>query len=96
MTFFIPADGDTPEQDLGDIPAPKDGDTITIDIPNRSIRLEVDDAELARRRAALEAEGGYRPRSRDRQVSQALRAYAAMATSADKGGVRDVTLIERS
>lgn len=80
----------------GTIALVEDGDTITIDIPNRSIRLEVDDAELARRRAALEAEGGYRPRSRDRQVSQALRAYAAMATSADKGGVRDVTLIERS
>src|SRR5690606_31406921 len=73
----------------------EDGDTVTIDIPNRSIRLEVDDAELARRRAALEAAGGYRPRARDRQVSQALRAYAAMATSADKGAVRDVGRLER-
>jgi dihydroxy-acid dehydratase len=73
----------------------EDGDTVTIDIPNRSIRLEVDDAELARRRAALEAAGGYRPRSRDRQVSAALRAYAALATSADRGAVRDVGRLER-
>ena len=71
----------------------QDGDVIGIDIPNRSIRLVVDDAELDRRRAALEAAGGYRPRSRDRVVSPALRAYAAMATSADKGAVRDVGLV---
>jgi dihydroxy-acid dehydratase len=79
----------------GTIALVEDGDVVSIDIPSRSIRLEVDDAELARRRAALEASGGYRPRARDRQVSQALRAYAAMATSADKGAVRDVTLLDR-
>ena len=79
----------------GTIALVEDGDIVSIDIPGRSIRLEVDDAELARRRAALEAAGGYRPRSRDRQVSQALRAYAAMATSADKGAVRDVELLNR-
>ena len=73
----------------------EDGDLVSIDIPTRSIRLEVDDAELTRRRAALEAGGGYRPRDRDRVVSPALRAYAAMATSADRGAVRDVSLVER-
>ena len=70
-----------------------DGDVIDIDIPGRSIRLRVDDAELDRRRAALEAAGGYRPVARERAVSPALRAYAAMATSADKGAVRDVGLL---
>jgi dihydroxy-acid dehydratase len=69
----------------------EDGDLITIDIPARSMRLEVSDEELAARRSALEAGGGYRPRDRHRPVSAALRAYAAMATSADKGAVRDVS-----
>ena len=69
----------------------RDGDMIDIDIPNRTVNLRVDDAELERRRAAEDArEGGWRPRTRQRQVSAALRAYAAMATSADKGAVRDV------
>jgi len=67
-----------------------DGDVIDIDIPGRVIRLRVDDGVLAVRRAAVQASGGYRPRDRDRAVSPALRAYAAMATSADKGAVRDV------
>jgi dihydroxy-acid dehydratase len=74
----------------GTIALVEDGDIISIDIPNRAMRLEVDDDELERRRAALEAAGGYRPVSRERQVSTALRAYAAMALSADKGAVRDV------
>jgi dihydroxy-acid dehydratase len=73
----------------------EDGDVIEIDIPARRVSLRVPDDVLAARRAALEASGGYRPRSRDRQVSHALRAYAAMATSADKGAVRDVERIER-
>ncbi|MFJ9693312.1 dihydroxy-acid dehydratase [Kitasatospora sp. NPDC101183] len=77
----------------GTIALVEDGDTIAIDIPGRTISLEVPDEVLAERRAALEAAGGYRPKNRDRQVSQALRAYAAMATSADKGAVRDVTLL---
>jgi dihydroxy-acid dehydratase len=72
------------------------GDTITIDIPERSMRLEVPDDELASRRAALEASGGYVPGLRDRPVSPALRAYAAMATSADTGAVRDVNAVERA
>ncbi|WP_030055666.1 MULTISPECIES: dihydroxy-acid dehydratase [Streptomyces] len=75
----------------GTIALVEDGDTIAIDIPGRTISLEVPDEVLAERRRALEAAGGYRPKNRDRQVSQALRAYAAMATSADKGAVRDVT-----
>lgn len=68
----------------------EDGDVVEIDIPARRIHLRVDDAELERRRDALEADGGYRPRTRERHVSAALRAYAALATSADTGAVRDV------
>ncbi|QMU72974.1 dihydroxy-acid dehydratase [Streptacidiphilus sp. P02-A3a] len=77
----------------GTIALVRDGDLITIDIPARSIRLEVSDEELAARRAELEATTGYRPASRERKVSAALRAYAAMATSADKGAVRDVSAL---
>ncbi|GGS84402.1 dihydroxy-acid dehydratase [Streptomyces chromofuscus] len=73
----------------GTIALVEDGDRIRIDIPNRSIELLVDDAELARRTKALN--GAYAPKKRDRKVSAALRAYAAMATSADKGAVRDVS-----
>ena len=75
----------------GTIALVEDGDLITFDIPARTVRLEVSDEELATRRAALEAGHGYRPKNRDRQVSAALRAYAAMATSADRGAVRDVS-----
>ncbi|MET9487548.1 dihydroxy-acid dehydratase [Nocardia sp. NPDC006630] len=67
-----------------------DGDEVTIDIPSRSITLHVDDTELIERRKALEAAGGYRPKSRQREVSVALRTYALLATSADRGAVRDV------
>ena len=73
----------------------EDGDVVEIDIPARRIELRVADDVLAARRAALEAAGGYRPRARDREVSPALRAYAAMATSADKGAVRDVDRLPR-
>ena len=79
----------------GPIALVADGDTIVIDIPARTIHLEVSDADLAVRRTQLEAAGGYRPRSRDRVISTALRAYAAMALSADKGAVRDVSVLER-
>jgi dihydroxy-acid dehydratase len=73
----------------------EDGDTIDIDIPNRSINVAVTDADLDDRRARLEASTGYKPaEERPRAVSPALRAYAAMATSADKGAVRDVSRIE--
>ncbi|MFE5915345.1 dihydroxy-acid dehydratase [Streptomyces wedmorensis] len=73
----------------GTIALVEDGDRIRIDIPNRSIELLVDEATLAARREALG--GVYAPKNRQRKVSAALRAYAAMATSADKGAVRDVT-----
>ncbi|MGV9323404.1 hypothetical protein ACWDN3_31010, partial [Streptomyces sp. NPDC003660] len=73
----------------GTIALVRDGDRIRIDIPNRTIELLVDDAELARRDSELN--GVYAPANRTRKVSTALRAYAAMATSADKGAVRDVT-----
>ena len=74
----------------------EDGDTIVIDIPTRVIRVDISDDELARRRAAMEAKGkdAWKPIGRDRPVSPALRAYAAMVTSADTGAVRDVTLVE--
>ncbi|MBL3687079.1 dihydroxy-acid dehydratase [Leucobacter zeae] len=68
----------------------EDGDTISIDIPARRLALDVPQEELDRRRAALVAAGGYRPKHRDRRVSDALRAYAAFAQSADKGAVRIV------
>ncbi|EFL15849.1 dihydroxy-acid dehydratase [Streptomyces sp. C] len=73
----------------GDIAVVRDGDRIRIDIPNRSIELLVSDEELAARHAELG--GVYAPKNRERTVSAALRAYAAMATSADKGAVRDVS-----
>jgi dihydroxy-acid dehydratase len=74
----------------------REGDKIRIDIPARTIDVVVDDAELASRRRAMEAlgRGAWKP-VRDRQVSVALRAYAAMTTSAAEGAVRDVTQIER-
>jgi dihydroxy-acid dehydratase len=80
----------------GAIALVENGDTIAIDIPNRTISLEVPDDELAERRERLEATGGYAPVARERVVSPALRAYAAMATSADTGAVRDVDSVERA
>ena len=70
----------------------EEGDTIEIDIPNRSIRLAVSDAELTRRRAAMEARGdkAWKPASRQRIVSTALQAYGLMAASASRGAVRDL------
>ena len=76
----------------------EEGDTIVIDIPNRSIDLVISEADLAQRRAAMEAKGkqAWKPAAeRPRKVSEALRAYAAMVTSADKGAVRDVSQIEK-
>ncbi|MEV6168411.1 dihydroxy-acid dehydratase [Streptomyces sp. NPDC051954] len=75
----------------GTIALVEDGDRIRIDIPNRSIELLVDNTELTRREQALN--GVYAPKNRERKVSAALRAYAAMATSADKGAVRDVSML---
>ncbi len=75
----------------------EEGDTIEIDIPNRSIRLAIDDEGLAARRAAMEAKGkaAWKPQGRNRQVSAALRAYAALTTSASRGAVRDVSQLEK-
>jgi dihydroxy-acid dehydratase len=80
----------------GTIALVENGDPIAIDIPARTIALQVPEDELAERRERLEASGGYAPVSRDRVVSPALRAYAAMATSADTGAVRDVDAVERA
>ncbi|EFL24243.1 dihydroxy-acid dehydratase [Streptomyces himastatinicus ATCC 53653] len=73
----------------GTIALVEDGDRIRIDIPARTMELLVPEEELATRREALG--GVYAPKDRERKVSTALRAYAAMALSADKGAVRDVT-----
>jgi dihydroxy-acid dehydratase len=75
------------------------GDIIEIDIPNRSIKVALDDAELQRRRRAMEARdgGAWKPAApRPRRVSSALRAYAALTTSAARGAVRDVSQVERN
>ncbi|MGB8146998.1 MAG: dihydroxy-acid dehydratase [Azonexus sp.] len=83
--------------DGGAIGLVEEGDTIEIGIPNRRIHLAVSDEELARRRVAMEARGdaAWQPVNRERFVSAALQAYALMATSADKGAVRDVSQIQR-
>jgi dihydroxy-acid dehydratase len=75
----------------------EEGDTIEIDIPNRHIHLAVSVEELEKRRDAMEAKGAkaWRPVSRDRHVSAALKAYAAMTTSAARGAVRDVTKLDK-
>ncbi|MEZ6927779.1 MULTISPECIES: dihydroxy-acid dehydratase [unclassified Aeromonas] len=77
----------------GTIGLVEDGDIINIDIPARSMVLEVADSVLAARRVAVEARG-WKPLDRQRQVSFALRAYAMFATSADKGAVRDRSMLE--
>nr|MBP7366386.1 dihydroxy-acid dehydratase [Pseudoxanthomonas sp.] len=71
----------------------RDGDRIRIDIPQRSINLLVSDDELAARRAQQDAKGWKPVQPRPRQVSTALKAYALLATSADKGAVRDKALL---
>ena len=75
----------------------EEGDRIEIDIPNRRIHLAVSDEDLERRRAAMLARGlaAWKPAERQRPVSPALRAYAAMTTSASRGAVRDVSQVER-
>jgi len=71
-----------------------EGDKVLIDIPNRSINLLVDDAELARRRVVQDKKGWKPVEARPRKVTTALRAYALLATSADKGAVRNKALLE--
>ncbi|MFP5382699.1 MAG: dihydroxy-acid dehydratase [Gammaproteobacteria bacterium] len=82
----------------GPIALVEEGDRIHIDIPQRSISLDVPEEVLAARRAKQDARGklGWRPvKIRNRRVSAALQAYAAMTTSADRGAVRDVTQLHK-
>ncbi|MFC3174214.1 dihydroxy-acid dehydratase [Novosphingobium bradum] len=79
----------------GTIGLVENGDVIAIDIPGRTITLQVSDEELARRRAAQQAAGWHPAKERPRKVSDALRAYAAMTTSAARGAVRDVSQLKR-
>ncbi len=80
----------------GVIALAQDGDRVDIDIPARSLELNVPDAELrARRDQILATLGSYRAADRDRPVSEALRVYAALATSASTGAVRDISKLER-
>ncbi|WP_256645639.1 dihydroxy-acid dehydratase [Thermomonas paludicola] len=72
----------------------RDGDRIRIDIPQRSIELRVDEGELALRRAEQDARGWKPAQPRGRKVSVALKAYALLATSADKGAVRNRELLD--
>jgi dihydroxy-acid dehydratase len=75
----------------------EEGDIIEIDIPNRTINVKVSEAILIERRAKMEAKGknAWKPLERDRYLSSALRAFAAMTTSAAFGAVRDVSQIEK-
>ncbi|MCW8836240.1 MAG: dihydroxy-acid dehydratase, partial [Rhodospirillales bacterium] len=75
----------------------ENGDTIEIDIPGRAINVRVDEKTLSSRREEMMARGAkaWKPVSRERKVSAALRAYAAMTTSAARGAVRDVSQVEK-
>jgi dihydroxy-acid dehydratase len=81
----------------GSLALVEEGDRIEIDIPKRVIRVSLSTEELAKRRRAMEAKGAaaWKPAARDRKVSKALQAYAAMTTSAARGAVRDVALIQK-
>ena len=76
----------------------EEGDSIIIDIPNRSIQLEISEAELDKRRQVMEAKGdsAWQPVNRERVVSQALQAYAVMTTSAARGAVRDISQLSHN
>lgn len=80
----------------GNIGLINEGDMINIDIPNRTIKIEISDEELKARRNAMDAKGdkAWKPESRVREVSFALKAYAALASSADKGGARDISKLQ--
>jgi len=75
----------------------ENGDMVDIDIPNRKINLKISEEMLSKRRDVMDAKGkdGWKPSApRSRKVSKALRAYGLMATSADKGAVRDISNLE--
>jgi dihydroxy-acid dehydratase len=78
----------------GNIGLVQTGDTIVIDIPNRSVKFEVSDEEIAQRRAAQAAKGWKPELPRKRKVSAALRAYAKLVTSADTGAVRNLDMLK--
>ena len=80
----------------GTIGLVEQGDIIHIDIPTRKIELQISDEELANRRAAMDAKGkdGWKPVKRERPISYALKNYAMLATSADKGAVRNRELLD--
>ena len=81
----------------GNIALVEEGDRIVIDIPNRTINIDISAAELANRRAAMEAKGddAWKPaQPRQRKVTAALKAYALLATSADKGAVRNLEMLK--
>lgn len=81
----------------GNIALVRDGDRILIDIPNRSINVELSTAELTNRRADMEAKGkdAWKPaQPRQRRVTAALKAYALLTTSADQGAVRNLEMLE--
>ena len=78
----------------GPIGLVRNGDRIRIDIPNRRIDVLVSDEELAKRRAEQDEKGWKPAQPRKRKVSAALRAYAKLAMSADKGAVRDLSMLE--
>jgi dihydroxy-acid dehydratase len=75
----------------------EEGDRIEIDIPRRILRVSLSDEELLKRRKAMEAKGlsAWKPVSRQRKISKALQAYAALTTSAARGAVRDLTQIHK-
>ncbi|MFO7582508.1 dihydroxy-acid dehydratase [Guyparkeria sp.] len=79
----------------GEIALVEEGDTIVIDIPERTIHLDISDADMAHRREKMVERGdaAYKPVNRERYVSQALKAYAALTTSAALGAVRDLSQI---
>jgi dihydroxy-acid dehydratase len=81
----------------GNIGLVEEGDIIVIDIPNRMIKVDISDEVLAERRKVMIAKGqqAWKPVSRDREVSLALQAYAALTTSASKGAVRDLEQLKR-
>jgi dihydroxy-acid dehydratase len=81
----------------GEIALIENGDTIEIDIPNRSIHLAISPEQMERRRALQATRGAdaWKPKDRQRLVSAALQAYAAMTTSADTGAVRDIGQLRR-
>ena len=78
----------------GTIGLVKQGDLIHIDIPQRTINVKLSAEELAHRRAAQDTAGWAPVEDRPRKVTAALKAYALLATSADKGAVRDLSKLE--